>query len=124
MATARFNGVTINTANIQGLLEFYQALGLEFAAIKVTLGSEVYRAQAGVIDLALFAIKSKDIANTPSLQLSFQVDDLRAVFTRISALPGCNVILDPVSLSDGLRAVVFDPDGQSVELVQKITSQS
>lgn len=119
MISTQLNAVIINTAKLQDLLSFYQALGLEFTASQVRLGSEIYKTHLGMVEFVLYGIKSKIFEATPPFQLSFQVDDLQKTINKVTAL-GCCVLLEPfTNPKDGTpRAIVLDPDGHSVELTQ------
>ena len=110
--------VTVNTANIKALVHFYKTLGLPLESKQVTLGSEIYRAQMGAIELTLFGIRSKEKSLTPPIQLGFIVKDVAAIISKLSEVPNVTVMMEPTDMPDGKKAIVLDPDGHSVELIQ------
>ena len=120
MPTVQLDRVTINTANLPDMLEFYRAIGLDLQTKKSSLGSQVYTTRLGNIEFQLYSINIKDPMATPPLQMSFEVDDIEAVFAQLSLLRGVDVIMEPTELPDGKRAIVLDPDGQSVEVIQPL----
>lgn len=116
--SVQFDRVTINTANMPDMLEFYRAIGLDLQMKKISLGSQIYSTKVGNVEFQLYGINVKDPSATPPMQLSFEVDDLDLVFSQISLLSGVDVIMEPTELADGKRTIILDPDGQSVEITQ------
>lgn len=111
--------VTLNTANLAALVEFYSFLGFPLKKASVSHGSELYRAQQGNIELCLFGLVEKKNTASPVLQLGFHVSALKDLFPWIKCVDGVTVILEPTELPGGLKAIVKDPDGNSVELIEQ-----
>lgn len=116
----QFDRVTINTANMPDMLEFYRAIGLDLQMKKISLGSQIYSTKVGNVEFQLYGINVKDPSATPPMQLSFEVDNLDLVFSQLSLLSGVDVIMEPTELVDGKRTIILDPDGQSVEITQPL----
>lgn len=116
----KLKAITINTANLQGLRDFYTGLGLQFEKAAVFRGSEVYRAVLDGIEISLFGMMDRNNAPTPPLQLSFQVQQMENVVGTIKRIPGVSVLLEPTDLPDGRKTILKDPDGNSVEIIQPI----
>lgn len=110
--------ITINTAKIKALVQFYRALGLPLESKQVTLGSEIYRAQLGSIEFCLFGVGHKEKSLTPPLQLSFKVKDLLTTVNKVSELANVTVMMEPTEMPDGKKAIILDPEGHAVELLQ------
>lgn len=112
--------VTLNTANLTALVEFYTFLGFELKKANVSRGSELYRAQHGNVELCLYGLIDKKNSVSPVLQLGFQVAALKDLFGKIKSIEGVTVLLEPTELPGGLKAIIKDPDGNSVELTEQI----
>ncbi len=111
--------LTINTADQQRLVTFYEALGLSFAPMKVTIGSEAYKATLPGFEFVIFGIKKNgNISATPNMALRFHVSNLDDVIAKVKEVPGCTVVFDPEAMVDGKMAILLDPDGHSVEIIQ------
>lgn len=100
------------------MLEFYRIIGFQFKAIKVDKGSEVYRAVHGGVEFSLYSIKNTQKSQIPSLQLGFRITDLEKSVSQLQNVNGAMSILDPTDMPDGKKAIVLDPDGHSIELIE------
>jgi hypothetical protein len=101
------------------MLRFYQFVGFEFKATKVDKGSEVYRAVHGGVEFSLYSIQNPQRSHIPSLQLGFMITNIDKTVAELVSVPGAMSILDPTDMPDGKKAIVLDPDGNSIELCQK-----
>ncbi len=110
--------ITINTPHLQNMLGFYQIIGFNFSATKVEKGSEMHRALDKGVEFSLYANKNVEVSRVPSLQLGFKVTDLDATVEKLKEIPGVTCVLDPTDMPDGKMAIVLDPDGHAIELVQ------
>jgi hypothetical protein len=61
----QFDRVTINTANMPDMLEFYRAIGLDLQMKKISLGSQIYSTKVGNVEFQLYGINVKDPSATP-----------------------------------------------------------
>lgn len=110
--------ITIMTPQLQDMLAFYRIIGFDFVAQKVDKGSELFRAHQESLEFSLYASQQVAKSQTPSLQLGFKVSDLDNIVEKMIKIPGVHCILDPTELPDGKRAIVLDPDGHSIDLIE------
>lgn len=104
--------------HLQDMLDFYQIIGFQFKAVKVDKGSEVYRAVHSGVEFSLYSIKNVQKSQIPSLQLGFRITDLEKCVGQLNQVNGAMCILDPTEMPDGKKAIILDPDGHSIELVE------
>lgn len=109
------NLVVIYTADLQLACDFYRCLGLVFVSERHGTGPEHYAATLGQVVFELYPRKPE----TPStqLRLGFRVPAVESVVQQLQDR-GVRIISAPKESPWGLRAVVADLDGNSVELVQ------
>lgn len=110
--------ITIMTPQLQDMLAFYRIIGFDFVAQKVDKGSELFRAHQESLEFSLYASQQVAKSQTPSLQLGFKVSNLEEVVRNLAKIPGVHCILDPMEMPDGKRAIVLDPDGHSIDLIE------
>lgn len=113
------SSMTVKTSNMTALVEFYKIIGLDLKPKQVKLGSEIFKTEIGGVELIFYPVDGKEISFPPPFQLSFVVPDLDVVFHQLALLSNATVVMDPIELPDGKMAVVLDPDGHSIELIQK-----
>lgn len=113
-----FTSITINTAHLQDMLNFYTVIGFHFDVHSVKLGNVVHRAHYQGFEFSLCSINKEIRTHIPSLQLGFTVSNIDAVVSQLNKVPGAMSILDPTDMEEGRRAIVLDPDGHSVDLCQ------
>ncbi|QLY24272.1 VOC family protein [Bdellovibrio sp. KM01] len=113
------SSITINTGQLQNMLEFYSRVGFKFQMVRVDKGSEVYRAVHDGVEFSLYSLPTAQKAQVPSLQLGFQITELENTVADLAKVPGSLLILDPTEMPDGKKAIILDPDGHSIELCQK-----
>jgi hypothetical protein len=114
----KLTSITLNTAHLEDMLKFYKIIGLDFAQAKVDKGSQVYRATLGGCEFSLYSIQTTEKKSIPTLQLSFSVQGLDEKVQAMGQLQNAMCILDPTLMPDGKKAIVLDPDGHSVELLE------
>jgi lactoylglutathione lyase len=119
--------LTMNTANLAQQIDFYKGLGFDLEPIKISKGSEFYRARPRVsspgpqgilFEINLFGLQDKANSATPILQLCFSVGNLEEVFRNLTRIVGVESLLDPTDMPDGRKAIVKDPDGNSIEIIE------
>lgn len=111
--------LTINTSDQHRLVSFYESLGLNFSPMKVTIGSEAYKSTLPGFEFVIFGIKKNDkISSTPNMALRFHVSNLEEVMERVKEVPGAQVVFDAEAMVEGRMAILLDPDGHSVEIIQ------
>ena len=114
------NLLVLRTEEPQVLVSFYEALGLHFTREQHGNGPEHFSCRTGSVALEIYPLL--DSAPTASTRIGFLVDDL-ARSCQIASRSGR--ILQPPSPGEfGLRAVIEDPAGHKVELVQRTDTTS
>jgi catechol 2,3-dioxygenase-like lactoylglutathione lyase family enzyme len=108
----KLNLLVLRTPRLEDLRRFYSALGARFESERHGNGPEHYAATLGG-DLVLELYPTLDGAlPDPGLRLGLSVDDLG------EALRSLGQTATPRQTPWGLRALVRDPDGRTVELLQ------
>lgn len=110
------SSITINTSHLQSMLEFYGIVGFQFKASKVDKGSEIYRATHNGLEFSLYAVNELRSSPVPVIQLEFNVASVDVTYSSLLKVPGVLGILDPREISGGRKAILLDPDGNSIEL--------
>lgn len=111
--------ITINTSQLYMQVEFYRALGFDLKTQKVDKGSQVFKCHIGPgFEFCLFGVLERKNAGSPPLQLQVQVENINQVFENVKNMSSVFVILDPTDLPDGRKAIIKDPDGNAIELIQ------
>ena len=109
--------ITLNSAQPDVLLRFYSVLGFQFSQKNVDKGSRAWQGQLGEIGLEVFNIKETFSNRIPGVQMSFRVKGLEALVDQFRALRA-QIMIEPLDTKTGQMAIVMDPDGRSVELIQ------
>lgn len=109
--------LTLKTKNIDSMKQFYSGLfnGMELKEIRA--GGVSYVARSGNIEFILFPDELSEVTS-PKLQLSFRVTDLPKHFEAARSVSGVEVLMDVMDLPEGGTAMVLDPDGNSVQLIE------
>lgn len=110
--------ITINTGRTEQILRFYGRLGLEFQAKNVSKGGQCHKTFVGALEITFFGVKETANSRFPDLQLTFRIADLEKVVADLTAIDGVQCIMDPTILPDGKKAILLDPDGRSIELIE------
>jgi catechol 2,3-dioxygenase-like lactoylglutathione lyase family enzyme len=117
MSQPLLNLIVIRTPNVEEVVAFYTNLGLKFTPHQHGTGTP-HHASEGAFTLEIYP-SSASQPPTKQLRLGFRVASLATVLANTT--PAC--ILSPTKDSEwGLRAIVQDPDGHKVELVQPKTA--
>lgn len=101
------------------MLGFYRIIGLQFEASKVDKGTEIYKAYHHGLEFSLYSSKTVEKEKSPRLQLGFTIQNLDKIISELSQTSGITCLLDPMETEIGKRAIVLDPDGHAIELVQQ-----
>ena len=113
----RLNLVVLRTADLERLRAFYAALGLALVSEQHGGGPVHYSAAAGPVTLELYPA-TDTVGPDPTTRVGFAVDDAGRACAVLRAA-GHTVRAEPKASPWGVRAVVLDPDGRSVELLQQ-----
>jgi lactoylglutathione lyase len=110
------NLVVIRSTNLEKSGKFYQMLGLSFVKHRHSNGLEHLSCQAGQIVFEIYPQTAKAEVTTGT-RLGFKVINLASLIVKLQQ-ENVPVIAKPTESEWGQRAVVVDPDGHRVELVQ------
>lgn len=109
------NLIVLRSVNPELAVAFYRSLGVDFAKEKHGNGPEHFAGQVGSAVLEIYPQEAS--SPTSGLRLGFLVDNLENRLGAVCAAGG-KVFKAPQESPWGRRAVVADPDGHQVELVQ------
>ncbi len=116
MNPVALNLVVLRSPDIARAAEFYSRLGLQFTRHQHGCGPEHFAAELGSGVFELYPL-SPDGPSTLGTRIGFSVPSLDAALAALDEYPGA--IISPHKDSPwGRRAVVADPDGHRVELLQ------
>jgi lactoylglutathione lyase len=113
--TACLNLVVLRVTDIEVSGRFYAAFGINFIREKHGNGPEHLSGQSGSLMLELYPLGSA--ASTAAVRLGFSVPLLAPVIHAVTQTGGY-LLSEPQSCVWGLRAVVSDPDGHKIELLE------
>lgn len=112
---AKLNLVVIYASSIEKSRDFYSELGLCFQLEQHGKGPEHYAASLGAVGvLELYPANEGD---TSTVRLGFTIDSMPEKLDCLR-VAGAKVVSGIKQTAWGTRAVVEDPDGNRVELVQ------
>lgn len=109
--------LVLKTSQLDRLKAFYECIGCLFVKEKHGKGPVHYAAEMEGCLLELYPIPVGKDSEAPTIRVGFRVERLDEVITLFQeqALP---IDQAPVASPWGYRAVVIDPDGRKVELVE------
>jgi predicted enzyme related to lactoylglutathione lyase len=116
VAETSLNLVVIRSAKLEAAARFYEALGVHLARERHGSGPEHFAGPAGTVVLEIYP-QGND-SDTLVVRLGFRVASLAAVLADVEATGG-SIASPPQNSPWGFRAVVVDPDGHRVELVEE-----
>lgn len=114
----QLTSIIINTGNAEAMLRFYSRLGLAFECKQISKGGQCHKAFLGPVELTLYTVKETAKARAPDLQLTFRIAGLDAAAADLSQIEGVQCLMDPTLLPDGKKAILLDPDGRAIELIE------
>ena len=116
MNPAALNLVVLRSGDMERAADFYRCLGLDFSSHRHGKGPEHFAAEVGDVVFEIYPL-SPDGSSTLGTRIGFSVVSLDEAIESLKDFP--NAILSPPADSPwGRRAVVADPDGHKVELIQ------
>ena len=110
--------LAFNSKHNEALAQFYEALGAKLLPKKVKVGSMTYQGEINGIEISIYHSEHPEPPKLPSVSLRFKVDDIEGTLSRLRAQPLAQVMMDMEMMPDGKKAIVLDPDGRSVEIVE------
>jgi len=114
---SRLNLIVIHSVDPNRTQEFYKMLGMEFQEEQHGSGPVHWAADLDGIAMEIYPAKSEDEVDV-STRLGFVVKDAASVLNTLR-LSNVEIVSDLKQTKWGLRAVVRDSDGRTVELVQR-----
>ena len=111
------NLVVLRSPAMARAAAFYSRLGLQFAQHQHGSGPEHFAAELGSGVFELYPL-SPDGPSTLGTRIGFSVPSLDATVAALSDYPGA-IISPPKDSEWGRRAVIADPDGHRIELLQQ-----
>jgi lactoylglutathione lyase len=117
MNNVALNLVVLRSTDMARAVEFYSRLGLSFARHQHGSGPEHYAAELGGGVFELYP-QSPGGPSTLGTRIGFSVPSLDAAIAALSDYSAA-IISPPKDSEWGRRAVVADPDGHRVELLQQ-----
>jgi len=76
----------------------------------------------GPFELKIFSIPQRQRSSTPDLSLRVQVTGIEDVMKKLKDMGQVGIIMDVEFLNEGKTALVSDPDGRLIELVENFPS--
>ena len=110
--------LTLNTPNLEAMVQFFSCLGFAMTRAMVEKGSQMYSGQVGEVRLRLLSIVQQQRSSTPDLSLCLEVERIEAVVENLRNIRGVQIVLDIEQIEGGRMAIVLDPDGRSIELLE------
>ena len=116
MDNLELNLVVLRSGDIKKASEFYARLGLKFKLHRHESGPEHYSAEwpGGVFELYP---QTSEGPSTMGTRIGFAVTSVDMAVAALGDYPSA-VVSHPKDSEWGLRAVIKDPDGHRIELVQ------
>jgi len=115
MADVEFNLVVLRSTDIERSAHFYRALGVQLVREQHGGGPEHFAGQAGRVVFEIYPRGSGD--GTAKTRIGFGVGSLATVLSKMEQSGG-TVVSNPQDTEWGRRAVIADPDGHRVELLE------
>jgi len=116
MPGIRLNLLVLRSARPEQSVRFYTAFGLSFEREQHGYGPEHFSATLGSLILEIYPRRSVD-DSTAATRLGFQVEALDPLLGRLREWDGA-LLSGPEDSPWGRRAVIKDPDGHRIELVE------
>lgn len=116
MPSTSLSLIVIRATNLERARAFYASLGLHLIQEKHGSGPEHYSCEFGSVVLEIYP--GRKVGGQPGYGLlGFTVASVAATFETVKAI-GCDIISPPAPSEREVRAIVRDPDGQRIELVE------
>ncbi|RBP48213.1 catechol 2,3-dioxygenase-like lactoylglutathione lyase family enzyme [Roseimicrobium gellanilyticum] len=118
MRSASLNLVVLRSSDLARAADFYtRLLGLEFVKHRHGNGPEHFSAEVGGSVFELYPLVPEG-PSTLGTRVGFRVPSLEAAIAAVSGPYPDAVLSPPKDSAWGRRAVIVDPDGHRVELVE------
>ncbi len=110
--------LSFNSDQQPAMSAFFESLGAAMTKKQVRAGSEVYKGSLAGVELVIYGIAKKEKAPSPDFSLRIEVAKIEPIVEKLKSVPGVQVVMDIEMMPDGKKAIVLDPDGHSVEIVE------
>ncbi len=115
----KLNLVVLRARDIEQVGSFYSALGCAFVRHAHGSGPEHLACERDGFVFEIYPLVGDDASPSEKVRIGFEVDSVTELLERVDA-SGLGRIVQPAKQSPwGLRAVVEDPAGHKVELVER-----
>ncbi len=119
MSKIKFAIIVIKTHQMNSLREFYSVLSMEFTEHQHGTGPVHFGATVGEILFEVYPLPSEQLPVDITTRLGFTVENIGKVI-QILKSKEVSIISEPKETPWGLRALVRDPDGRTIELYQSM----
>jgi hypothetical protein len=109
--------LVLKTRQIDLLRDFYTTLGIDFTEEQHGKGPVHYAGKVGEVVIEIYPLPAEETWPDKTTRLGFTVANLGLTLEALEAI-GTRVVTKPHRTEWGLRAVVRDPDGRAVDLIQ------
>lgn len=113
--TVTLNLVVIKSKNIEESVSFYEELGLDFKKEQHGQGPEHYACELNHLVFEIYPSLINDI--DAQTRIGFTVSNVEKVINNLR-VKGAEIITELTESTWGKRAVVQDPDGYKIELLE------
>lgn len=115
MAATTLKLLVLKTSDLERMRGFYDLLGVEFTPERHGNGPLHYAGMVGNAVFELYPLPPGAAAVAATPRLGFAVADVNRVMRQLESF-GVTIVSKPRQTEWGLRAVVKDPDGRTVEI--------
>ena len=122
MPTPFLNLLVLRAPDIEEAQRFYTLLGISFTRHAHGTGPEHFAASVGSVVFEIYP-QTESTKSTTSVRIGFKVRDLDDLLSRL-AKGGAKVVSAPADSEWGRRAVVADPIGHKIELLEDVASKT
>lgn len=118
MADLSLTLLVLKTHQVEPLRFFFHTLGIELFEERHGTGPVHFAGHVGDVVLEVYPLPDGGMPVDATTRLGFAVESLADVMRKLQSI-GTKIVTPPKETAWGLQAVVKDPDGRSVELIQR-----
>lgn len=115
MSNVELSLLVLKTRQVEALRKMYGTLGIDLVEERHGKGPVHYSGRAGDLVFEIYPLPDDDSVVDTTTRLGFVVPSLAKVVKALEKL-GTPIVTKPSAAERGMRAIVRDPDGRSVEL--------
>ena len=121
MSNAHLNLLVISSSETERLADFYRLLGCEFEKHRHGNGPEHYVFDSGAFVFEIYPLEMSQ-ATPANVRIGFSVDSIDSVIESVKRSDfGLALVSPPRDSEWGRRAVIDDPDGNRIELIEPLS---